>query len=70
MYFHRVSGRLGLIGKKVSADNIHALLQALLPNDARAIYDFHKGLLRHGRRVCVYLRASALWKVSIISDVM
>ncbi|MBV9257094.1 MAG: endonuclease III, partial [Ktedonobacteraceae bacterium] len=53
---HRVSGRLGLIGKKVTADNAHALLQALLPNDARAIYNFHKGLLRHGQRICVFER--------------
>ena len=55
-HVHRISIRLGLIGKKVSADNAHALLQALLPNDARAIYDFHKGLLRHGQRICVYER--------------
>ena len=54
VHVHRVSGRLGLIGKKVSADNAHNLLQALLPNNARAIYDFHKALLRHGQRVCVY----------------
>lgn len=55
-HVHRVSIRLGLIGKKVTADNAHMLLQALLPNDARAIYNFHKGLLRHGQRVCVYDR--------------
>ena len=52
----RVSVRLGLIGKKVTADNAHALLEALLPPDARAIYDFHKALLRHGQRICVYDR--------------
>ncbi len=52
----RVSIRLGLIGKKVTADAAHDLLQALLPNDARTIYDFHKGLLRHGQRICVYDR--------------
>jgi endonuclease-3 len=52
----RVSIRLGLIGKKVSADNAHDLLQALLPDDAQSIYNFHKGLLRHGQRVCVYDR--------------
>jgi endonuclease III len=54
VHVHRVSGRLGLIGKKVSTDAAHPLLQALLPRDARIIYDFHKGLLRHGQRVCVY----------------
>ena len=52
----RVSIRLGLIGKKVTADAAHILLQALLPNDAQTIYNFHKGLLRHGQRVCVYDR--------------
>lgn len=54
VHVHRVSGRLGLIGKKVTADNAHPLLQVLLPNDARTIYNFHKGLLRHGQRICVY----------------
>ena len=54
VHVHRTSGRIGLIGKKVTADNAHTLLQALLPQDARIIYNFHKGLLRHGQRVCVY----------------
>lgn len=52
----RISMRLGLIGKKVTADAAHDLLQALLPRDARTIYNFHKGLLRHGQRICVYER--------------
>jgi len=52
----RVSIRLGLIGKKVTADAAHILLQVLLPNDAQTIYNFHKGLLRHGQRVCVFER--------------
>jgi len=56
VHVHRVSGRLGLIGKRVSADAAHTLLQALLPRDARTIYNFHKGLLRHGQRICVYER--------------
>jgi len=55
-HVHRVSIRLGLIGKKVTADHAHALLLALLPNDAQTIYNFHKALLRHGQRVCVYDR--------------
>jgi endonuclease III len=54
VHVHRVSGRLGLIGKKVTADAAHTLLQALLPPDARSIYNFHKALLRHGQRICVY----------------
>lgn len=56
VHVHRTSIRLGLIGKKVTADNAHALLQALLPQDARVIYNFHKGLLRLGQRVCVFER--------------
>src|SRR6266478_6286574 len=56
VHVHRVSGRLGLIGKKVSADAAHTLLQALLPQDSRSIYNFHKALLRHGQRICVYDR--------------
>ncbi len=54
VHVHRTSIRLGLIGKKVTADNAHPLLQALLPQDDRSIYNFHKGLLRLGQRVCVY----------------
>jgi endonuclease III len=56
VHVHRTSGRIGLIGKKVSADAAHDLLQALLPQDARTIYNFHKALLRHGQRICVYDR--------------
>ncbi len=55
-HVHRCSIRLGLIGKKVTADNAHDLLQALLPPAAQTIYNFHKGLLRLGQRVCVYDR--------------
>jgi len=54
VHVHRVSGRLGLIGKKVTADAAHTLLQALLPQDSRSIYNFHKGLLRLGQRICVF----------------
>ena len=56
VHVHRVSIRLGLIGKKVSAEAAHALLQALLPQDSRSIYNFHKALLRHGQRICVFER--------------
>lgn len=53
-HVHRLSIRLGLIGAKVNANNAHGLLQALLPDDAQTIYNYHKGLLRHGQQVCVY----------------
>jgi endonuclease-3 len=56
VHVHRTSVRIGLIGKKVTADAAHDLLQALLPNNARVIYNFHKALLRHGQRICVFER--------------
>jgi endonuclease-3 len=56
VHVHRTSMRIGFIGKKVSADAAHSLLQSLLPRDARVIYNFHKGLLRLGQRVCVFER--------------
>ena len=55
-HVQRCSIRLGLIGKKVTADNAHDLLQALLPRDPQTIYNFHKALLRHGQRICVFER--------------
>lgn len=55
VHVHCVAGRLGLIGKKVTADAAHDLLQSLLPQDARSIYNFHKGLLPHGQRICVFV---------------
>ena len=55
-HVHRVSIRLGLIGKKVTAEAAHNLLQALLPSDPQTIYNFHKALLRHGQRICVFER--------------
>jgi len=54
VHVHRTSMRIGLIGKKVTPDAAHDLLQALLPQDARVIYNFHKGLLRLGQRDCVF----------------
>lgn len=49
-HIHRVAGRLGLIGEKVSADEAHSLLEAAVPPDR--VFDFHVNLIRHGRRVC------------------
>ena len=49
-HVHRVSGRLGLIGPKVTADRAHDLLVTLVPPDR--VYAFHINLIRHGRQVC------------------
>jgi endonuclease-3 len=55
-HVHRVSGRLGLIGPKVTADAAHALIQSLLPDplDAPDVLAFHRDMLLHGQRVCVW----------------
>ncbi|HET9921262.1 MAG TPA: hypothetical protein VFQ30_15560 [Ktedonobacteraceae bacterium] len=45
---------LGLTGQKVTPEVAHELLLALMPPDAQFIHNFHKDLLRHGQRICVY----------------
>lgn len=55
-HVHRVSMRLGIIGEKVTPEAAHPLLQALLPQDAQTILNYHKGLLRHGQKICTYNR--------------
>ena len=49
-HVHRVTGRLGLIGPKVSAEKAHDLLEQLLPPDW--YYPFHLNVIRHGREIC------------------
>ena len=53
-HLHRVSGRLGLIGPKVSAEKAHKELLALLPADGHVLYNFHIAMLRHGQKICVW----------------
>ncbi len=53
-HVHRVSQRLGLIGPKVSAEAAHAQLLDLLPRDPYLLFNYHKGLLRHGQRICTW----------------
>lgn len=50
-HVHRVTGRLGLIGPKVSREKAHEVLEELLPADV--YYAFHLNVIRHGRQVCV-----------------
>lgn len=49
-HVHRVTGRLGLIGPKVSAEKAHHLLDKL--GDPETFYPFHLNIIRHGREVC------------------
>jgi len=49
-HVHRVSGRLGLIGSKVTADKAHDILRSLVRDEQ--VYSFHVHLIEHGRRTC------------------
>jgi endonuclease-3 len=53
-HVHRVSGRLGLIGPKVTAKAAHRRLLELLPADPHVLYNFHIAMLSHGQRVCIW----------------
>jgi endonuclease-3 len=46
----RVSMRLGLLPAKATPEAAHRILESAVP--AEAIYDFHVGLIKHGRHVC------------------
>jgi endonuclease-3 len=49
-HVHRVTGRLGIIGPKVSAEKAHVLLEDLVPPEW--YYPFHLNVIRHGREIC------------------
>jgi endonuclease-3 len=49
-HVHRVTGRLGLIGPKVTADKAHQILENM--GDPDTYYAMHLNLIRHGREVC------------------
>ena len=53
-HVHRVSGRIGLIGPRATADQAHDLLLGLLPLDATLLWNFHHNMLKHGQQVCVW----------------
>jgi len=50
-HVHRLTGRLGLIRPKVTADKAHGILQNM--GEANTYYAFHLNLIRHGREVCI-----------------
>jgi endonuclease-3 len=60
-HVHRLSGRLGLIGPKVTADKAHEILENM--GQANTFYAFHLNLIRHGREVCIARnpRCSLCW---------
>ena len=49
-HVHRVTSRLGLIGPKVTAEQAHPILEAIVPPDD--YYSFHLQVIQHGREVC------------------
>lgn len=49
-HVYRVSNRLGLLPPKASAEAAHEILEALVPPELT--YEFHVGLIRHGRHCC------------------
>jgi endonuclease-3 len=49
-HIHRVSGRLALIGPKVTADEAHDVLERSIAPER--VFGFHVYLITHGRRVC------------------
>ena len=53
-HIYRVAMRLGLIGKKVTADKAHDLLEAQV--SPKNVFAFHLYLINHGRKVCKALR--------------
>lgn len=53
-HVHRISGRLGLIGPKVTADATHRILLDLLPPDPHILFNYHIDNLRHGQQLCVW----------------
>ena len=55
-HIFRVSKRLGLIGKKITAEKAHDLLERAVPS--AEVFQFHMFLIRHGRDTCKARRPS------------
>lgn len=53
-HVHRISGRVGLIREKTSAEAAHWDLLKILPNDPYLLFNFHKDMLKHGQTLCTY----------------
>jgi endonuclease-3 len=49
-HVHRVTGRLGWIGSKTSAEKAHDQLAPRVPPEIR--YSLHVALIKHGREIC------------------
>ena len=49
-HIFRVTKRLGIIDNDLNIEEAHTALSALVPRDL--IYDFHLGIIEHGRKTC------------------
>ena len=49
-HIYRVAKRLGIIPKEMSSEEAHQFLSDLVPKNL--IYDFHLGIIEHGRKTC------------------
>ncbi len=49
-HIYRVAKRLGIIPKEMSLEEAHRFLSGLVPKSL--IYDFHLGIIEHGRKTC------------------
>ena len=49
-HVHRVTGRLGLIDPKITAEQAHVVLEEIVPPED--YYAFHLQVIQHGRQVC------------------
>ncbi len=49
-HVHRVTRRLGLIELKTTAEQAHAILEQMCPDQAYG--EFHLNIIRHGREIC------------------
>ncbi|MBN2503650.1 MAG: endonuclease III [Anaerolineales bacterium] len=49
-HVHRITGRIGLLPEKMSADKTHELMEELLPSET--YYAAHLNIIRLGREIC------------------
>ena len=49
-HIFRVTKRLGLIEKRINIAEAHEILSKIVPK--HLIYEFHLGIIEHGRRTC------------------
>ncbi|MCY3781960.1 MAG: endonuclease III [Chloroflexi bacterium] len=64
-HIYRVSKRIGFIPEKLSADDAHPVMEAMVPPDD--YYQFHIQLIQHGRDTC-HARKPACERCAIIEN--